>query len=45
MMQDLRKIDRKSNQYPHLHYPEIYLLKKGYKEFFESNDAHKVSGR
>ncbi|MES1904868.1 MAG: m-phase inducer phosphatase [Paramarteilia canceri] len=32
----LRKIDRKLNEnsYPKLHFPEIYLLKGGYKNFF-----------
>ncbi|XP_056006847.1 M-phase inducer phosphatase-like [Ostrea edulis] len=33
----LRKYDRDSNKdcYPHLHYPELYLLEGGYKNFFE----------
>ncbi|KAM9323749.1 uncharacterized protein PAF06_019962 [Gastrophryne carolinensis] len=32
----LRNLDRKENIYPNLYYPELYLLKGGYKEFFES---------
>ncbi|XP_044155707.1 M-phase inducer phosphatase 1-B-like [Bufo gargarizans] len=32
----LRNLDRKANQYPHLCYPELYLLKGGYKEFYET---------
>lgn len=34
----LRNNDRSRNEsaYPALHYPEIYLLHNGYKEFFES---------
>ncbi|KAH9513256.1 hypothetical protein Btru_034491 [Bulinus truncatus] len=34
----LRSQDRESNKecYPHLHYPEIYLLEGGYKNFFEN---------
>lgn len=34
----LRNHDRSRNEssYPALHYPEIYLLHGGYKEFFES---------
>ncbi|OCT71707.1 M-phase inducer phosphatase 3 [Xenopus laevis] len=31
----LRNLDRNANRYPHLHYPELYILKGGYKEFFE----------
>lgn len=33
----MRKQDRQLNQdhYPALHYPEIYLLEGGYKQFFE----------
>ncbi|EFA82621.1 tyrosine phosphatase [Heterostelium album PN500] len=31
-----RDIDRKSNCYPNVHYPEIYLLNGGYKKFFET---------
>lgn len=35
----LRNNDRSRNEhaYPALHYPEIYLLHGGYKEFFESH--------
>ncbi|XP_063818416.1 M-phase inducer phosphatase 3-like [Pseudophryne corroboree] len=31
----LRNLDRQANVYPHLYYPELYLLKGGYKEFYE----------
>ena len=31
----LRLADRHCNQYPHLHYPEMYLLDQGYRGFFE----------
>ena len=34
MLRQLRKMDRQSNRYPALHYPEVYLLKGGYKQFF-----------
>ncbi|KAM9311634.1 M-phase inducer phosphatase 3 [Gastrophryne carolinensis] len=30
----LREEDRARNEYPNLYYPEIYLLKGGYKDFF-----------
>lgn len=30
----MRERDRLSNEYPKLHYPELYILKGGYKEFF-----------
>ncbi|XP_041123845.1 M-phase inducer phosphatase 1-like isoform X3 [Polyodon spathula] len=30
----IRKIDRNLNVYPQLYYPEIYILKGGYKEFY-----------
>lgn len=30
----LREKDRACNEYPHLHYPELYILKGGYREFF-----------
>jgi len=32
----LRACDRTRNPYPRLHYPEIYLLKGGYKEFYHT---------
>ncbi|XP_073451582.1 uncharacterized protein [Aquarana catesbeiana] len=32
----LRNLDRKENIYPRLYYPELYLLKGGYKEFYEN---------
>lgn len=34
MCQFVRKQDRAMNEYPKLHYPELYILKGGYKEFF-----------
>lgn len=34
MLRHLRKMDRLRNRYPQLDYPEIYLLKGGYKQFF-----------
>ncbi|MBN3301188.1 MPI1B phosphatase, partial [Amia calva] len=30
----LRREDRRVNEYPALHYPELYILKGGYKDFF-----------
>lgn len=36
MMKKLREIDRKRHKYPDLKFPELYLLKDGYKEFYES---------
>lgn len=30
----VREQDRLSNEYPNLHYPELYVLKGGYKDFF-----------
>ncbi|XP_055924002.1 M-phase inducer phosphatase-like [Eupeodes corollae] len=33
----LRNNDRERNSYPALHYPEIYLLHGGYKEFYENH--------
>jgi hypothetical protein len=35
MLRCLRKLDRQRNRYPTLDFPELYLLKDGYKEFFE----------
>ncbi|KAG8439354.1 hypothetical protein GDO86_005537 [Hymenochirus boettgeri] len=34
MCRFLREEDRAMNEYPSLHYPELYLLKGGYKDFF-----------
>ncbi|OMH80570.1 M-phase inducer phosphatase [Zancudomyces culisetae] len=38
----LRSLDRKFNllNYPHLSYPEIYVLSGGYSKFFSSNVTH-----
>ncbi|KAJ2615869.1 m-phase inducer phosphatase [Coemansia sp. RSA 1804] len=38
----LRRRDREVNmhRYPHLHYPEIYVLKGGYRGFFEAHKRH-----
>ncbi|KAG8128395.1 hypothetical protein E2320_015237 [Naja naja] len=33
----LREEDRAMNEYPALHYPELYVLQGGYKEFFLEN--------
>uniref|UniRef100_A0A146LQM6 protein-tyrosine-phosphatase n=1 Tax=Lygus hesperus TaxID=30085 RepID=A0A146LQM6_LYGHE len=33
----LRKEDRANNEYPSLHYPEVYLLHGGYSSFFQSH--------
>lgn len=30
----MRERDRLGNKYPKLHYPELYVLKGGYKDFF-----------
>uniref|UniRef100_T1JL22 M-phase inducer phosphatase n=1 Tax=Strigamia maritima TaxID=126957 RepID=T1JL22_STRMM len=35
MSRFLRNKDRETNEYPNLHYPEIYVLNGGYKAFFE----------
>ncbi|XP_053306054.1 M-phase inducer phosphatase 1-like [Spea bombifrons] len=32
----LRNLDRNANVYPQLYYPELYILKGGYKEFYEN---------
>ncbi|XP_030060649.1 M-phase inducer phosphatase 3 isoform X2 [Microcaecilia unicolor] len=32
----LRQLDRNANSYPCLYYPELYILKGGYKEFYEN---------
>ncbi|NXX20854.1 MPIP2 phosphatase, partial [Podargus strigoides] len=34
MCQFIKEKDRACNEYPHLHYPELYVLKGGYREFF-----------
>ena len=34
MCRFVRKRDRSLNEYPRLHYPELYILKGGYKDFF-----------
>ncbi|XP_028618569.1 M-phase inducer phosphatase 3 isoform X5 [Grammomys surdaster] len=34
MCRSLRKKDRALNQYPALYYPELYILKGGYRDFF-----------
>ena len=33
-MREFRELDRRMNVYPHLHYPEVYLLYKGFKNFY-----------
>ncbi|XP_053702012.1 M-phase inducer phosphatase 2 [Synchiropus splendidus] len=35
MCRYMREQDRTMNEYPNLHYPELYVLKGGYKEFFQ----------
>lgn len=34
MCRFVRERDRAMNDYPKLHYPELYVLKGGYKDFF-----------
>uniref|UniRef100_A0A8C2ZP63 M-phase inducer phosphatase n=1 Tax=Cyclopterus lumpus TaxID=8103 RepID=A0A8C2ZP63_CYCLU len=34
MSRFVRERDRAANEYPNLHYPELYILKGGYKDFF-----------
>uniref|UniRef100_A0A670Z272 protein-tyrosine-phosphatase n=1 Tax=Pseudonaja textilis TaxID=8673 RepID=A0A670Z272_PSETE len=36
----VREKDRARNMYPSLHYPELYVLKGGYKEFFPQYQSH-----
>jgi hypothetical protein len=38
-MQRFKQMDREMNRWPHAHYPDTYLLHKGYNKFFET---HKV---
>ncbi|KAM6159907.1 M-phase inducer phosphatase 1 isoform 1-T1 [Erethizon dorsatum] len=40
MCRYVRERDRLGNEYPKLHYPELYVLKGGYKEFFLKCQAH-----
>ncbi|XP_018104661.1 cell division cycle 25B L homeolog isoform X1 [Xenopus laevis] len=40
MCRFVRKQDRNSNEYPKLHYPELYVLKGGYKDFFPTFQSH-----
>ncbi|KAM9211253.1 M-phase inducer phosphatase 2-like [Leptosomus discolor] len=40
MCQFIREKDRACNEYPHLHYPELYVLKGGYREFFPQYQMH-----
>ena len=38
MMREVRNLDRKLHEesYPQLYYPQLYLIKGGYKEFFQN---------
>ncbi|XP_067085371.1 M-phase inducer phosphatase 1-A-like [Osmerus mordax] len=36
----LRREDRSVNEYPALHYPELYILKGGYRDFYHSHQEH-----
>uniref|UniRef100_A0A674ELZ2 M-phase inducer phosphatase n=1 Tax=Salmo trutta TaxID=8032 RepID=A0A674ELZ2_SALTR len=36
----LRSVDRSMNEYPALHYPELYVLKGGYRDFYHSHQEH-----
>ncbi|XP_009990690.1 PREDICTED: M-phase inducer phosphatase 2 [Tauraco erythrolophus] len=40
MCRFVREKDRACNEYPHLHYPELYILKGGYREFFPQYQTH-----
>lgn len=42
MSRFLRKSDRQANKdcYPHLYYPELYLLDGGYKVYFETEKVN-----
>ena len=44
MSRFLREQDRKVSSYPSLHYPEIYLLDKGYKEFYYNQKVRALPG-
>ncbi|KAL3049507.1 hypothetical protein OYC64_008875 [Pagothenia borchgrevinki] len=39
MCRFVRERDRAANEYPNLHYPELYILKGGYKDFFPHYQA------
>nr|XP_023679628.1 M-phase inducer phosphatase 3 isoform X2 [Paramormyrops kingsleyae] len=36
----LRRDDRSVNEYPALYYPELYILKGGYRDFFHASKEH-----
>lgn len=36
MCRFVRERDRAMNEYPRLYYPELYILKDGYKDFFHT---------
>ncbi|NXW71081.1 MPIP2 phosphatase, partial [Hirundo rustica] len=40
MCKFLRERDRSCHEYPQLHYPELYVLKGGYREFFFQFPSH-----
>ncbi|KAM8967201.1 M-phase inducer phosphatase 1 [Pelodytes ibericus] len=40
MCKFLREKDRDLNEYPNLHYPELYILHGGYKDFFQKAQAY-----
>lgn len=40
----MRERDRLGNEYPNLHYPELYILKGGYKDFFSRCRVSNVLG-
>lgn len=40
MCRFVRERDRSLNEYPNLHYPELYILKGGYKDFFPHFQSH-----
>merc|ERR1719219_667368 len=44
MMKTLREIDRKEHKYPNLKFPELYLLKGGYKELYATFPEHCENG-